>query len=113
MAARAKEGLSQSAKEEWERLERGEKASPKEGRGFVEVAAEADESLRREEEKSVYWSPQKAETTFDDGDDEGKSVYVDAESAESSLVEIDAARTAFLSPIAELVRVLSLIAVRL
>lgn len=113
MAARAKEGLSQSAKEEWERLERGEKASPKEGRGFVEVAAEADESLRREEEKSVYWSPQKAETTFDDGDDEGKSVYVDAESAESSLVEINAARTAFLSPIAELVRVLSLIAVRL
>lgn len=102
MAARAREGLSQSAKEEWERLERGEKASPKESRGFDDAAADADDSLRRQEEKSVYWSPQKAETIFGDGDDEGKSVYVDAESAESSLVEIDEARTAFLSPIAEL-----------
>ncbi|KWU43830.1 hypothetical protein RHOSPDRAFT_34630 [Rhodotorula sp. JG-1b] len=102
MAARAREGLSQSAKEEWERLERGEKASPKENRGFVDALAEADDSIRREEEKSVYWLPQKAETTFDNGDDEGKSVYVDAESAESSLVEIDEVRTAFLSPIAEL-----------
>lgn len=108
MAVRAKEGLSQSAKEEWERLERGEKASPKEGRGFVDAATEADDSLRREEDKSVYWSPQKSENTFDDGDDEGKSVYVDAESAESSLVETDEARTAFLSPIAEVVRALSL-----
>lgn len=119
MAARAREGLSQSAKEEWERLERGEKVSPKEqgseearsgrqaGDGTEDVSAlqQLDESFDGDG-KSVYWSPQKTDTSFSEEDDgDSNSVYVDAESAEGSLVEVDDAPVAFLSPIAELVRV--------
>ncbi|GAA5990402.1 hypothetical protein JCM10908_007354 [Rhodotorula pacifica] len=102
MAARARDGLSQSAKEEWDRLERGEKASPKDeaGRGLARDSEAADES-RLDGEQSVYWSPQKADASSEGFDEEGKSVYVDAEQAESSLVEIEGARAAFLSPIAE------------
>ncbi|BGP58014.1 hypothetical protein JCM8202_001748 [Rhodotorula sphaerocarpa] len=103
MAARAREGLSRSAKEEWDRLERGEKASPKEN-SLVEATpsrpdSSGDDCLAAEED-SVYWSPQKEEA---DGSAEARSIYIDAaeDDGDASLVGVDGARAAYLSPIAE------------
>ncbi|BGP43240.1 hypothetical protein JCM10449v2_007268 [Rhodotorula kratochvilovae] len=133
MAARARDGLSQSAREEWSRLARGEKASPKEG-GAAPLEETEDEGKEEEEEEarggaadrtdiSVYYSPQKAWAGEEEEDEEGgregdeRSVLVDfpqegedgdvvgAEDdevlAESSIVEHEALRAAFLSPIVE------------
>ncbi|GAA6006126.1 uncharacterized protein JCM10292_006558 [Rhodotorula paludigena] len=133
MAARARDGLSSSAREEWTRLERGEKASPKEGSHVAEVpiAGGADES-GLDIEQSVYWSPMKsfadeAGVREDQDEEEGvaellvrRSAFVEvgqgspdnggirsvlhAEeelAGESSVIEHDDERRAFLSPITE------------
>lgn len=130
MAARARDGLSQSAREEWTRLERGEKASPKEGARAVAAADDEEEALEAEvaldpsrdeetgladrTEASVYYSPQRAwqeEEEEDVEDARGEaSTYVDvltddeALLAESSVIEHEEARATFLSPIVEVVR---------
>lgn len=138
MAARARDGLSSSAREEWTRLERGEKASPKEGSHVTEVpiAGGADES-GLDIEQSVYWSPMKSFAdeagVQEDKDEEGvaellvhRSAFVEVgqgspgnggirsvlraeeePAGESSVVEHDDGRRAFLSPITEVVSPLS------
>ncbi|GAA5891619.1 hypothetical protein JCM8208_007343 [Rhodotorula glutinis] len=126
MAARARDGLSQSARDEWSRLERGEKASPKDG-SRVEQDEEDDEEEEAEPEEredgpegagevgdrteaSVYYSPQREwhdEREAAAAPDAERSAYVDVEGddevflAESSIVELEEARAAFLSPIVE------------
>ena len=131
MAARARDGLSQSARDEWSRLERGEKASPKEGARVEEEPEdeerEEDDAAREEREEqdgreagdrteaSVYYSPQRE--WHDEPEaaaaamDAERSACVDVEAedeavlAESSIVELEEeARAAFLSPIVEVVR---------
>ncbi|BGP51442.1 hypothetical protein JCM10450v2_007384 [Rhodotorula kratochvilovae] len=129
MAARARDGLSQSAREEWNRLARGEKASPKEG-GAADAREDEDQTEEEEGQRekaadrteiSVYYSPQKAwageeeeeevreeveRSVFvdfpqegEDGDDAGAED--DEVLAESSIVEHEALRAAFLSPIVD------------
>ncbi|GAA5933818.1 hypothetical protein JCM3775_000291 [Rhodotorula graminis] len=126
MAARARDGLSQSARDEWSRLERGEKASPKDG-SRVEAGEEEGEVSEVEQEEleevreatgeagdrteaSVYYSPQRE--WHDEREaaeaDAGRSAYVDdvveheaVLVAESSIVELEEVRAAFLSPIVE------------
>ncbi|GAA5964174.1 hypothetical protein JCM3765_005367 [Sporobolomyces pararoseus] len=119
MASRAKLGGSQTAAEEWERLERGEKASPK------------DHQLRQSNEddgegKSVYYLPQQgleAEEEFEQferEEDEVERVLVQGgsfyelapadekeeeelvETQEGSVVDYGGLIKTFLSPIVEL-----------
>ncbi|GAA5933473.1 hypothetical protein JCM1841_001326 [Sporobolomyces salmonicolor] len=80
MASRALLGGSQSAVDEWGRLEKGEKASPKESlsgsgalgdsrgrkRGAEELEGEAEREEREGEETSVYYSPAKEESRMEE-----------------------------------------------
>ncbi|GAA5872791.1 hypothetical protein JCM1840_004519 [Sporobolomyces johnsonii] len=77
MASRALLGGSQSAVDEWGRLEKGEKASPKEAlsgsgglgdsrgrkRGVEELEGEGEGDEREGGERSVYYSPAKEESS--------------------------------------------------
>ncbi|GAA6051436.1 hypothetical protein JCM3770_000519 [Rhodotorula araucariae] len=125
MAARARDGLSQSAREEWSRLERGEKASPKEGSAARRDEAEEEEvqdlTATDSMEVSVYYSPQKAWAVEEDEVDSGEMADAQSgllhafpgeaiaaaedvegeQSGDSSVVEHEGVRATFLSPVLE------------
>jgi len=110
MASRALLGGSQTAAEEWNRLERGEKASPKEHSREVEEA----------EGTSVYYSPARGDD-FEEEEDEVERVLIQGgsfyelapadqiqeeelqEEDEGSVVDYGGLVRTFLSPIVELV----------
>lgn len=108
MASRAKLGGSQTAADEWGRLEKGEKASPKE---IVEEIVEEEELVEEEEVERVLTrggsfyelSEREEEERFEVCEEEEME-----EEGEGSMVDYGGLIRTFLSPIVELVRLVSL-----
>ncbi|GAA5903326.1 uncharacterized protein JCM6883_002762 [Sporobolomyces salmoneus] len=114
MASRAKIGGSQTAAEEWDRLARGEKASPKEqsNQSIGNITVDEVEGM------SVYYSPVRGEIEEEEEGEEvervlvqGGSFYelapayddeVEVEENEDSVVDYGGLVRTFLSPIVEL-----------
>ncbi|GAA5877949.1 hypothetical protein JCM16303_002789 [Sporobolomyces ruberrimus] len=123
MASRAKLGGSQTAAQEWDRLEKGEKASPKESQNR---SSEVLEMEQEQEGASVYYSPgrgeEEDEEEFEEEEEEVERVLVqggsfyemasagaeldeerlEEEGEDASVIDYGGLVRTFLSPIVEL-----------